>query len=212
MGELTFVIKLQYGKIHKESLNPENKKYATLWNELRCGDRKALSHIYTHHFEKLYNYGSRITPDARMVEDCIQDLFTDLWHKREKLSEVNNVKYYLFKSLRRKVILRLKESKSLSKTVDISSFEMKLSHRSHYINREVNKEIRKKLKHLVESLTPKQKEAIFLIYYDELSFKEVASIMGIEVRTVYNLVHQAMVKLRENKDGLSAFSFLALLF
>ena len=147
-----------------------------------------------------------------MVEDCIQDLFVELWHKRERLNEVSNVKYYLFKSLRRKIILRLNESKPLSKTVDISSFEMKLSHRSHYINREVNKEIRKKLKQLVESLSPKQKEAIFLVYYDELSFKEVASIMGIEVRTVYNLVHQAMVKLRENKDGLSAFSFFALLF
>ena len=62
--------------------------------------------------------------------------------------------------------------------------------------------------HLIESLTPKQKETIFLIYYDELSFKEVASIMSVEVRTVYNLVHQAMVKLRENKSSLSTFSIL----
>ena len=147
-----------------------------------------------------------------MVEDCIQDLFIELWNKRKKLREVRNVKYYLFKSLRRKIILRLTKSKSLCNTVDISAFEMKLSHKSHYMNREVTKEIRKQLMHLLESLTPKQKEAIFLIYYDELSYKEVASIMAVEVRTVYNLIHQAMVKLRENKTGLSTFSFLPLLF
>ncbi|MCG8319596.1 MAG: RNA polymerase sigma factor [Cytophagales bacterium] len=195
-------------KIHNASSSPENEKYAGLWNNLRGGDRKALAQIYTQYFNKLYNYGSRITTDVKMVEDSIQDLFIELWNKREKLREVRNVKYYLFKALRRKIILRLTDSKSLCHTVDISSFEMKLSHRSHYINREVTKEIRKKLMHLIESLTPKQKEAIFLIYYDELSFKEVASIMSVEVRTVYNLVHQAMVKLRENKSSLSTFSIL----
>lgn len=179
---------------------------------MRSGDRKALANIYTEYFNKLYNYGSRITVDLRMVEDCIQDLFIELWNKREKLNEVSNVKYYLFKSLRRKIILRLSKAKSIGHTVEISSFEMKLSHKSHYINHQEAKELRKRLATLLESLTPKQKEAIFLIYYDELSYKEVASIMAIRVRTVYNLVHQALLKLRESKTGLSNFSFLPLLF
>ena len=175
---------------------------AKIWLDLKSGDKSALSYVYTKFFDSLYSYGSRITPDAGLTEDSIQDLFVELWNKREGLSDVRNIKYYLFKSLRRKIIYKLSLQARHPETDDLTCFEIELSDKTHYLNQEVANDIRKNLKQLVLSLTPKQKEAIFLIYYDQLSYDEVASIMCLKVKTVYNLIHLAITKLREQKSAL----------
>jgi len=176
---------------------------AKTWLDLKGGDKSALSYLYTKFFDSLYNYGSRITPDAGLNEDSIQDLFVELWNKRESLNDVHNVKYYLFKSLRRKIIYKLSLQARHPETNDLSNFEIELSDKTHYLNQEITNDIRANLKQLVLALTPKQKEAIFLIYYDQLSYEEVASIMCLKIKTVYNLVNLAIAKLREQKSTLT---------
>jgi len=174
-----------------------------VWLDLKNGDKSALSYLYTKFFDSLYNYGSRITPDAGLNEDSIQDLFVEIWNKREGLNEVHNVKYYLFKSLRRKIIYKLSLQARHPETNDLTNFEIELSDKTHYLNQEITNDIRANLKLLVLSLTPKQKEAIFLVYYDQLSYEEVASIMCLKIKTVYNLVNLAIAKMREQKSTLT---------
>jgi RNA polymerase sigma factor (sigma-70 family) len=180
-----------------------------IWNRFKSGDKKALSQIYTRYFDKLYNYGSRITNDSGLTEDCIQDLFVEFWNKREGISDVKNIKFYLYKSLRRKIIYKLSILDKQKLSDDLNHFEIQLSDKSHYLNQEITKDIRLKLTQLVANLLPKQKEAIFLIYYDELSYEEVATIMGLKIKTVYNLVHLAISKLREQKSTLTSFGLFS---
>jgi len=183
-----------------------------LWLKFKGGDKRALSHIYTRYFNKLYNYGSRISPDTGLVEDSIQDLFVAFWHKREDLTDVRNIKSYLYKCLRRKIVYKLSLKTRQNVTDDLRHFEIELCDKSHYLNQEINREIRLQLSRLVQNLLPKQKEAIFLIYYDELSYEEVASVMNLKVKTVYNLIHLAISRLRESKDSLNYSSLFSLLF
>lgn len=171
-----------------------------VWRELIGGDKKALAQIYTAYFNKLYNYGSRIASDAAIVEDSIQDLFMTLWNLRAGLNpEVKSIKQYLYTCLRRNIVLKLKGRRPTVDVADVSSFDLELSHKSHYLNTRINSELRERLTEMVHTLTPKQKEVIFLIYFDELSYDEVASIMSLKIKTVYNLVHQAIARLRERK-------------
>lgn len=172
-----------------------------IWTDLKKGDKRALSHLYTLYFQKLYNYGVR-TGDSSLTEDCIQDLFIELWYKRDSLSEVKNVKGYLFKSLRRKIIFRLSQRLRVDLHGDLANFDMELSHRSHYLNQQIDHEIRCRLGEVMAMLTVRQKEAIFLIYIEELSYEQVSFIMALKVRTVYNLVHQALSKLKEYKSSM----------
>jgi RNA polymerase sigma factor (sigma-70 family) len=181
------------------------------WTKFKSGDKRALGYIYTRYFDKLYNYGSRITDDFGLVEDSIQDLFVEFWNKREEMSDVKNIKFYLYKSLRRKIIYKLSLINKQKPSDDLTHFEIQLSDKSHYLNQEINKEIRLKLAQLVGNLLPKQKEAIFLIYYDELSYEEVGVIMGLKIKTVYNLIHLAISKLREQKGALSSFGLFSFL-
>ena len=180
------------------------KDEAEAWSAMKLGDTRALIFFYTRYFNNLYDYGTRITFDKALAEDCIQDLFTEFWSKREGLSEVKYVKQYLFKSLRRKIIYRLRrDSKISSDNGDLLSFELELSHKTHYLNQQINADTRKKIVELIKTLTPKQREAIFLIFYEELSYDETALVMDLKVKTIYNLVHLAISRLREKKEHLS---------
>jgi RNA polymerase sigma factor (sigma-70 family) len=171
-----------------------------IWKDLLKGNKNALASIYTDHFDKLYNYGSRISKDAVIVEDSIQDLFIELWNRREGLNpDVKNIKQYLYICLRRKILLRLQKQYNNISLDDANTFQLALSHKSHYLNQQMNIELRQKLITMIETLTSKQREAIFLIYFDELSYTEVAAIMDLKIKTIYNLVHQAVSKLKENK-------------
>lgn len=180
------------------------KDEAEAWLAMKSGDTRALIFFYTRYFNNLYDYGTRITHNKALVEDCIQDLFTEFWSKREGLSEVKHIKQYLFKSLRRKIIYKLsRDSKITSGNVDLSAFELELSHKTHYLNQQISADIRKKIIELIKALTPKQREAIFLIYYEELSYEQTSLIMDLKIKTVYNLVHMAISKLSEKKEHLS---------
>jgi RNA polymerase sigma factor (sigma-70 family) len=172
-----------------------------VWRGLLDGDKTSLARIYTAYFDKLYNYGVRISSDSLVVEDAIQDLFIELWNRRERLNpEVRNVKQYLYICLRRKILLKLQSRHASISIDDLPSFRLELSHKSHYLTHQLNKELRQKLAEMIQTLTPKQKEAIFLIYFDELSYEQVASIMGLKIKTIYNLVHQAIAKLKDHRN------------
>src|SRR5688572_13200278 len=134
------------------------------WLVMKSGDKRALSFFYTRYFNILYNYGSRIAKDNALTEDCIQDLFTELWCKHEGLSDVRNIKYYLFKCLRHKILYKLSLESRLHVKGEPSSFQIELSHKTHYLSDQINTDTRKKITELIMILTPKQREAIFLIY------------------------------------------------
>lgn len=176
-----------------------------LWARLKRGDKNALGLIYTTYFDKLYNFGSRLAKDTALLEDCVQDLFIELWNNREKLSDVSFIKLYLYTCLRRKILYV--QSRIPNQTT-LESFSLELSHKSHYLNQQIDNELHQQLRQVLNCLTAQQREAIFLIYYDELSYKETAEVMGLKVRTVYNLVHEGLLRLRQQKGRISFFSLL----
>ncbi|MEJ1237962.1 RNA polymerase sigma factor [Chryseolinea sp. T2] len=183
---------------------------AEVWKDLKAGNKNAFSFFYTRYLKVLYNYGMKVRRDSALIEDCIQDLFAGIWNSHERLGDVTNVKSYLFKSLRTKIIYKLS---LLSRTPmkDIESFSFSLSHTAHYITQRENADVSEKIRQFIDTLSPKQKEAIFLIYYEELSYEEAATIMDLKVKTVYNLVHLAIANLRQNKGRIAPsvlFSFL----
>lgn len=172
-----------------------------VWKNLLDGDKKALAHIYTKYFDKLYNYGHRISKDAVIIEDSIQDLFVEVWNRREGLNrDVRNIRQYLYTCLRRNILLKISKQNNTVEIGDLVLFDLELSHKSHYLNNQINIELRQHLVDMIGTLTPKQKEAIFLIYFDELSYQEAAAVMSLKIKTVYNLVHQAIAKLKGQKN------------
>lgn len=148
------------------------------------GDNDALETIFTDHYNHLFNYGSKLTRDKTSVEDAIQELFIDLIKYRKKISSTDNVKFYLFKSLRNKI--NLQRTESLEIKFDVSD-ENSSTEDKDYIE----------LKKQISNLSSSEREIIYLKFYNNLKNGEIAELLELKYQTVANHLQNAIVKLRK---------------
>ena len=92
------------------SFDRSQKDDDALWLAYLEGQQKALGRIFLRHYNRLYQYGIKLTGNESAVQDSIQELFLNLWEKRSKISKAHSVEFYLLYSLRR-IVLRQKEQR-----------------------------------------------------------------------------------------------------
>ena len=183
-----------------------------LWGQLIEGNKKALEQIYRSHGDALYNYGRRITTDADLVEDAIHDLFVYIWDKRRSLGSTNNILPYLLISLKRDLIKRI--NKNIKKPiVKIEEQDYKIadedkSVEASWISTEELKSNNHKLDQSLQTLSKRQKEAIYLKFHQNLSLNEIAEALNISNQSVRNLLFQALQKLRKNFGWMPPIIYL----
>ncbi len=78
-----------------------------LWDDFVAGNDVAYKTIYNTHLQSLYKFGLHFTRNEDLIQDCVHDLFIDLHRYRSRLKKTNNIKLYLFISLKRKIIRAL---------------------------------------------------------------------------------------------------------
>lgn len=176
-----------------------SEKDSKIWNALRLGSREALDYIFKHHTSNLFAYGSRFSKDQELVLDCIQDLFVELWNRRQSLSETNSIKFYLLKSLRRRIARTLQGKKRLEAISDEAQYldeKMNFSAEHFLVSQETDQLKKASLKRAIEGLTKRQRESIYLKFFQGLDNESIASVMGLSESSVHTLVSQSIKALR----------------
>lgn len=199
MGSLTTMVKqIQVSNARKRKVESKGGLEA-LWKEIRNGNEEALDNLYCSTYSHLYNYGFQITPQESLVKDAIQELFLRIWRTYPNLSQAYSVKSYLFQSLRRILLRNLKTEKNRSKRnkkyVE-ESFREIYNIEELMIHLETEKQQKEMLVKALDSLSKRQKEAIFLKFYEGASNKEIAQIMEINAQSVYNLIYRSVERLK----------------
>jgi len=175
-----------------------HNKDAQLWDELRAGKKSALKVIYDQEFQYLYNYGRKIFQRSELVEDCIHDLFVEIWQRHDTLGGTDSIRRYLATSLRRKIITVIKkDSKSQSvDSFDAIPFDVELAIDEVIIAQELSDEQAEQLKRAFEKLTPKQKEILYLKFYQGLDYEQIAEVLSMKYQSLRNAVSRAIKNLR----------------
>lgn len=177
-----------------------------IWTMFREGHEGAFNYIYKKHFELLLNYGFLYINDKELIKDCIQDLFIELRKSGAKLSETDNIKYYLFKSLRWKISHQLRKRRRFSFHADMSDYfklGFERSHEAMLLNIQVNEEIKSNIGQALSLLPKRQKEAVYYFYFEDFSYQQVADIMKLRnIKSARNLIYKALASLKKNAGGL----------
>jgi RNA polymerase sigma factor (sigma-70 family) len=189
----------------------ENSQDEALWMQFKAGDETAFYEIYDKYIDLLYNYGVKFTPDYGLVEDCIHDLFINLWENRANIGHVKQPKFYLYISLRRKII-RSEQRKNRYITEDHGETRFSLritgSVEDTLILEQAAADRANHLNKAISGLSARQREIIFLKYYENFSSEEIASIMSINIESVYKLSTKALNAIRNLiKEGVIFISF-----
>ena len=164
-------------------------------------DKEAFKEIYFDHYNSLFRYGIVIHRDREVVADIIQDLFVWLWQNPHKLEEINNLQVYLFRSLKRNLLQYLSKRINLRNDFQSSSalgYDLNIEDR--IIEKESINHNRKWLVQQLDRLPSKQKEVIFLRYYEGLSYGEIAEILSKSSQVVRNYASRALNQLRNAVD------------
>jgi RNA polymerase sigma factor (sigma-70 family) len=171
-----------------------------LWDYLRDGYLEAINVLFRRHYRVLYSYGVKISRDEALAKDCIQEVFVEIWNKRETVPPVLHVKAYLLSYLRRLIfhtIHRL-EKQSMQEWAYIQEFDVTLSHEDLVVQEQLTSEVKAKLDAALQKLTPRQREVIYLRFFDGLSCDAISEITSLKYQSVVNLIHEAIKKLREH--------------
>jgi RNA polymerase sigma factor (sigma-70 family) len=183
------------------------------WVMLQSGDRIGLEGLYKLYSHDLFRFGLSMVADEDFVQDCIQEVFIDLWKYHKTLQPANNVKVYLFKSLSRKI------SKASSKEKKWRKEEIKENNtpgyfiesiESNIINNQKDEDQQRKIANALQHLPARQKEVILYLFFEDFSYEEVSKMMGINLRSVYTLAWKAISNLK--KSVISIFVMVVCFF
>ena len=172
---------------------------AELWNAFRQDDKGAFAYLYSKFSPVLYRYGYHLCRNRDQTEDCMQDLFVHLYQHRSHLGETNSIKFYLYRSLRRRIAEKSHANSRWVSDEEVTvrpEFELDMPAEAGLIDEQTAREHKQKLDYLLNRLPKRQKEALYLMYFDELSYPDIAQVMGLEIKSVYNLIYNALVSLR----------------
>ncbi len=170
---------------------------ADLWSNFKQGSKHALDTIYYHHISSLLAYGKQFSKNDALIDDCVQELFIDLWSKRDRLGYTNHIRYYLLKSLKRRIFRSLKKLDKQRFFDDIPSVLTQKFFVSSNDDVTQDDKLRKKLFKSLKKLSKLQREVLYLKYYNELSCDEIAVVTDSGKKKVYNALSKAMITLRK---------------
>lgn len=158
-----------------------------LLDQLRCHDSIAFESLYRKYWKRLYDFASAKTRDTNVAEEIVQDLFVNLWEKRESL-QVVNLQSYLFTAVRNKVIDYYKE-KIFSElenveTASVPDYPIFLD------------ELEAAMQVAVAKLPEKTRQIFLLNRFESKTARQISMQLHIPERTVEYHITQALRALR----------------
>ena len=171
-----------------------------LWQAFQQGDEVAYTTLYREHIKAMYRYGMSLVPASEaFVFDCIHDVFTEIWIKRERLAVPDNIRYYLLKSLKNRILHLLQRKEKITQSLDHQDFEdlwFEPSPEETFALVEDTQNREELVRKLISQLPPRQQEVLRLRYIEDLDYKEIGEILSVNSQSAQNLVFRAVEKLR----------------
>jgi len=169
-------------------------------------DQKSFKQLYQLLFFKLYQFAYSFVHSKESAEEVVNDVFLSVWQKRKTLDTINNINVYLYVSVKNASLNYLRKN---NLNLPLSLDELAMHHIRIVSNPEsimITRELELSIHNAIQQLPPKCKLIFKLIKEDSLSYKEVAAILGISVKTVDTQLYIALKKLARIMRPASAKS------
>lgn len=195
-GRYCLVLQHQINRINA-MMEQTNNSTETLLASFQAGNMAAFSQLYDLHINILFNYGLKLTIDKELLKDCIHDIFVKLYTKKDELGTIDNLKSYLFISLKNKLCDELRKRMYMSDTTaeEVNAIAP-TDVEDDYMEEEQRQNEFSLVKRLLDQLSPRQREALTLYYIEEKKYEDICEIMNMNYQSVRNLMYRGLTKLR----------------
>ena len=166
----------------------------TMLVEIASGNEPAFKKFFDLYKERFYAVSLKMTGSDAAAQDIVQDVFVNIWNKRESLVDVENPSSYFFTVLYRRVYRyyrkgalekKLLQGTTFSKESVNTTDDMVLAHESE-----------KLISMAIDKLPPQQKIVFKLSKQEGLSREDIARQLDISPHTVRNHLSDALKSIR----------------
>jgi len=181
----------------------EDSSQIEIWNKfILDGNTDALSQIYFHYYDCLFDYGLRHSTDKQLVEDAIQNVFINIIKFRENIGSVKNLTGYLISTFRRQLYLDLNRQKKtiLTEQFPEEHFDYFRCPEQDLSDVENKERLYSTMEQCIGKLTDKQREIIFLRFEREISYEEIAQVLNISVESCYKSSYRSIKIIRSEVE------------
>jgi RNA polymerase sigma-70 factor (ECF subfamily) len=166
-----------------------------LLQRLRRGDEAAFDAIFRSWYASLVRAAESIVRTRAVAEEIVQDVMLELWRRRESLVEGGSPQAYLFQSVRNRSLNYVRHEKVERRAEPEAEREASMQASAH--SSMVEEEIDVALKRAVAGLPARCREVFELSRTHGLKYSEIATTLGISVKTVEAQMGKALKTLRE---------------
>ncbi len=172
---------------------------------LSSGDEVAFGEIYRRNWQGMYNAAYKRLKNEAQCEDLIQNIFTDLWERRDEIV-IENLPAYLHTAVRFQVIKY--SSRHLGPLPFLDTFETTLVSPVRTDDSLLENEVLNLVKLWIAALPEKRREIFLMHYNEDLSSARIAEALGISQKTVQNQLSTATNMLRARLARILLLSLL----
>lgn len=187
----------------------DNDNLNTIVKRLAGDDKKALDEIYNYYCPRLYAFSKKFLKVEDDINDILQDVFIKLWENRKNIKNVETFNAWIFTITKNTVISYFREKIKLT---EFESRVREMATSEGYLTDTTAEyeDIKEKVGQLIEQLPEKRKQIFKLSREQGLSNKEIATEMGISVKTVEDHIMHAIRFLKNNLKTLDIITLLYL--
>ncbi len=167
------------------------------------GDNRAFDELLTRNQKKLYDYIMFVVRDPELANDVFQETFVKVITRLQegKYTDSGKFSFWLIRIAHNVIMdtFRLQKSVHIIEPTagnDLSKLKsdslMDLNRENEYVNAQVLRDVR----HIMNSLPAPQREVVYMRYYQELSFKEIAEATGVSINTSLGRMRYALINMR----------------
>lgn len=175
------------------------------------GNSVAFELLYKRYFAALCSYAHSIIQNQEASQDLVQELFFQMWIKRQNLPTQIPERAFLFKSVHNACLNFIKHKKVENAFVDFEKQQNVIEYYEDFIQEPDEK--LERIKSSIELLPPERKRIFIMHRFNDLSYKQIAENLEISVKTVENQIGKALKFIREEcKDLRFSVFILSVIF
>ena len=165
-----------------------------LFERLRAGDHQALESIFHTYHPHLVRLAQSILRDQAAAEDIAQDVLLELWRRREQLVLETSLRAYLLRAARNRALNHIRHLRAVARADpdDIPTGSIPRPDRDL-----VEKELEQALQQAIRALPARCRETFELSRVHGLKYAEIATVMGVSIKSVETQIGRAILSLRK---------------
>ena len=161
---------------------------------IKDGDTKSFEKLFEKYYDKYFSFACVLLHDADAAEDILQNVFLKLWIGRDRLDENRSVENYMLVSVRNEIydFLRLKYNQTVVHGDAPEREDVSADIEADMVWTEMSDMVDK----IIKDMPPQRQRVFMMSRYSNMSTKEIASTLGLSVRTVERHIYLALKDLK----------------